>query len=231
MNRYVAVFRDEAGPAQSPRDRAPAQGGGADRLHRRSRHGLQPGRARSDRARLHARLRRGHRRWRRIERKESRGAQFRTDFPERNDDEWLKHIDISRNGDDTPQISYSPVTFTPVAARGAQVLDEESLMTAGNRVHAAHPALRPRVGRRALLGRAHDRARAAPLGAGGHPAGQGALRRLDRHPLLVQARRSAAPAACASTASPAWPATRTWTTRWPPPRTGSSRSSRWATCP
>ena len=28
-----------------------------------------------------------------IERKESRGAQYRTDFPERNDDEWLKHID------------------------------------------------------------------------------------------------------------------------------------------
>jgi succinate dehydrogenase / fumarate reductase flavoprotein subunit len=47
-----------------------------------------------------------------IERKESRGAQFRTDFPERNDDEWLKHIDISRNGDDTPQVSYSPVTIT-----------------------------------------------------------------------------------------------------------------------
>ena len=47
-----------------------------------------------------------------IDRKESRGAQFRTDFPERNDDEWIKHIDITRNGDDTPQISYSPVTFT-----------------------------------------------------------------------------------------------------------------------
>jgi succinate dehydrogenase / fumarate reductase flavoprotein subunit len=47
-----------------------------------------------------------------IERKESRGAQFRTDYPERNDDEWLKHIDLNRNGDDTPQISYSPVTIT-----------------------------------------------------------------------------------------------------------------------
>src|SRR5436190_4994609 len=47
-----------------------------------------------------------------IERTESRGAQFRTDFPERNDDEWLKHIDIIRNGDDTPEISYSPVTIT-----------------------------------------------------------------------------------------------------------------------
>ena len=32
------------------------------------------------------------------ERKESRGAQSRTDFPGRNDDEWLKHIDISVNG-------------------------------------------------------------------------------------------------------------------------------------
>jgi succinate dehydrogenase / fumarate reductase, flavoprotein subunit len=47
-----------------------------------------------------------------IERKESRGAQFRTDFPERNDDEWLKHIDITRNGEDTPEVSYSPVTIT-----------------------------------------------------------------------------------------------------------------------
>ncbi len=46
------------------------------------------------------------------ERKESRGAQFRTDFPKRMDDEWLKHIDISVNGADVPQVSYSPVTIT-----------------------------------------------------------------------------------------------------------------------
>jgi succinate dehydrogenase / fumarate reductase flavoprotein subunit len=46
-----------------------------------------------------------------IERKESRGAQFRTDYPERNDEEWLKHIDVSLNGDG-PQVSYSPVTIT-----------------------------------------------------------------------------------------------------------------------
>jgi succinate dehydrogenase / fumarate reductase flavoprotein subunit len=46
-----------------------------------------------------------------LERKESRGAQFRTDFPERNDAEWLKHIDITltENG---PEVSYSPVTIT-----------------------------------------------------------------------------------------------------------------------
>ena len=47
-----------------------------------------------------------------IERKESRGAQFRTDYPERDDDVWLKHIDIGRNGDDVPEVSYSPVTIT-----------------------------------------------------------------------------------------------------------------------
>jgi succinate dehydrogenase / fumarate reductase flavoprotein subunit len=47
-----------------------------------------------------------------IERKESRGAQFRTDFPDRNDAEWLKHIDVSRNGDASPHLSYSPVTIT-----------------------------------------------------------------------------------------------------------------------
>jgi len=46
------------------------------------------------------------------ERKESRGAQFRTDFPERNDGEWLKHIDVSANGDEEPTVSYSPVTIT-----------------------------------------------------------------------------------------------------------------------
>jgi succinate dehydrogenase / fumarate reductase flavoprotein subunit len=44
-------------------------------------------------------------------RTESRGAQFRTDFPERNDEEWLKHIDLTKT-DDGPEISYSDVTIT-----------------------------------------------------------------------------------------------------------------------
>src|SRR5579862_2654818 len=47
-----------------------------------------------------------------IERKESRGAQFRTDFPERDDTNWLKHIDITVDGDGAPKVSYSPVTIT-----------------------------------------------------------------------------------------------------------------------
>ena len=44
-------------------------------------------------------------------RTESRGAQYRTDYPERNDDEWLKHIELRRNGEG-PEISYSDVTIT-----------------------------------------------------------------------------------------------------------------------
>ena len=46
-----------------------------------------------------------------LHRTESRGAQYRTDFPERNDDEWLKHIDLKMNGEG-PEISYSDVTIT-----------------------------------------------------------------------------------------------------------------------
>ncbi len=46
-----------------------------------------------------------------IERKESRGAQFRTDYPDRNDGEWLRHITVEANGAE-PEISYSEVTMT-----------------------------------------------------------------------------------------------------------------------
>jgi succinate dehydrogenase / fumarate reductase, flavoprotein subunit len=46
-----------------------------------------------------------------IHRTESRGAQYRTDFPERNDEDWLKHIDLTLK-DDGPEISYSDVTIT-----------------------------------------------------------------------------------------------------------------------
>jgi succinate dehydrogenase / fumarate reductase flavoprotein subunit len=46
-----------------------------------------------------------------IERKESRGAQYRTDFPKRNDDEWLKHINVSADGGEA-EVSYSDVSLT-----------------------------------------------------------------------------------------------------------------------
>ena len=47
-----------------------------------------------------------------LERKESRGAQYRTDYPSRNDEEWLKHINLTVNGGDIPEVSYSDVTMT-----------------------------------------------------------------------------------------------------------------------
>jgi succinate dehydrogenase flavoprotein subunit len=46
-----------------------------------------------------------------IERKESRGAQYRTDFPERNDEEWLRHVTVTAE-DGEPKIGYSEVTLT-----------------------------------------------------------------------------------------------------------------------
>ena len=33
-------------------------------------------------------------------------------FTDRKDDEWLKHINVSRNGTDVPEVTYSPVTIT-----------------------------------------------------------------------------------------------------------------------
>jgi len=47
-----------------------------------------------------------------LERKESRGAQSRTDYPERNDAEWLKHIVLHYRGSNEPALSYLPVTIT-----------------------------------------------------------------------------------------------------------------------
>jgi succinate dehydrogenase / fumarate reductase flavoprotein subunit len=45
-------------------------------------------------------------------RKESRGAQARTDYPNRNDAEWLKHILVKYKAGGEPEISYLPVTIT-----------------------------------------------------------------------------------------------------------------------
>ena len=42
----------------------------------------------------------------------SHSSSFRTDYPERNDEEWLKHIDISLDGGEEPKVSYSSVTIT-----------------------------------------------------------------------------------------------------------------------
>ena len=46
-----------------------------------------------------------------LERKESRGAHTRTDMPDRDDENWLKHI-LVKDTDDGPQIEHLPVVIT-----------------------------------------------------------------------------------------------------------------------
>ena len=46
-----------------------------------------------------------------LERKESRGAHTRTDMPDRDDENWLKHI-LVKDSDDGPAISHLPVVIT-----------------------------------------------------------------------------------------------------------------------
>jgi succinate dehydrogenase / fumarate reductase flavoprotein subunit len=46
-----------------------------------------------------------------LERKESRGAHFMTEFPERDDENWIKHISV-QSTPDGPRLDYVPVTIT-----------------------------------------------------------------------------------------------------------------------
>ncbi|MBB4661693.1 FAD-binding protein [Conexibacter arvalis] len=46
------------------------------------------------------------------ERRESRGAQFRVDYPRRDDAGWLHHITVSRNGQEVPRTGTEPVAIT-----------------------------------------------------------------------------------------------------------------------
>jgi len=46
-----------------------------------------------------------------LERKDSRGAHSRTDFTERDDENWLKHVLVSHS-DDGPKVSHLPVVIT-----------------------------------------------------------------------------------------------------------------------
>ena len=209
MNEKCAVFRDEEGLTSAHETIRRLKEEADVGLHRRPRHGLQPGRARRDRARLHARLRRGIVIGA-LERKESRGAQFRLDFPERNDDEWLKHITISVERRGRPEGRLRSRDHDPVGAPGADLLD--------GRVHAQAPPLPARVRRGAVLGGVHrsTSTASAPCSTGSsRPRTARTARSASAAPA---APRSAAPAACASTAARRSPATRTSTR---PPRRAS----------
>ena len=46
-----------------------------------------------------------------LDRKDSRGAQARTDFPNRDDENWMKHVVVTK-GEVGPEISYLPVSIT-----------------------------------------------------------------------------------------------------------------------
>ncbi len=46
-----------------------------------------------------------------IERKDSRGAQSRTDYPDRDDENWMKHVVVTK-GEAGPEVSYLPVSIT-----------------------------------------------------------------------------------------------------------------------
>jgi len=47
-----------------------------------------------------------------ITRRESRGAHSRTDYPQRNDAEWLKHVVIRQQDAGPPALDFLPVTIT-----------------------------------------------------------------------------------------------------------------------
>ena len=47
-----------------------------------------------------------------LTRKESRGAHFRTDYLERDDEIWLKHILLYQSIEGPPQMDYLPVRIT-----------------------------------------------------------------------------------------------------------------------
>jgi len=47
-----------------------------------------------------------------LRREESRGAHQRTDFPRRDDQQFLAHSLVSRDEDGRPRVEYLPVTIT-----------------------------------------------------------------------------------------------------------------------
>jgi succinate dehydrogenase / fumarate reductase flavoprotein subunit len=52
-----------------------------------------------------------------LQRTESRGAHFREDYPERDDDNWMTHSVAMHGADDRPQLRHEPVVVTKFAPK------------------------------------------------------------------------------------------------------------------
>ena len=176
------------GVEQGARDRPPAEGGGHIAADRRPRLGVQPGRDRGDRARVHAR--RG-----RDDRGRRAGAQGVPRAPNgastsraqrRGVAQAHRHLDERRRRAASELLAGHD---HPLAARGKDLLSDA-------RVHAQDPPLRPAVGRGRAMGRAHGRPLAGAVGARRHPEDQATTRTARSGSAAPASRRSAARAAC-----------------------------------
>ena len=58
-----------------------------------------------------------------LAREESRGAHFRADFPERDDDGWLRAVVVAVGGNGEPELTTRPVELTRLAPKG-RVLEQ-----------------------------------------------------------------------------------------------------------
>ena len=110
MNRYLAVFRDQIGMATAIDELA----GVRERYANVS----VPDKGKTFNTNLIFTLELGFMldcaepiAYSALERQESRGAHTRTDMPDRDDDNWLKHI-LVRKGSEGPEFDYEPVVVT-----------------------------------------------------------------------------------------------------------------------
>ena len=176
MDAKVAVFRDEAGIQRGAGDRAPAQGGGRDRLHRRPRQRLQPGHPRRDRARLHDRQRRVH-----LHRRARAQGEPRRPVPDRLPGAQRRGVAQAHRpaaGRRRPGDLILRGDHHPVGTRKRGLTD--------GRVHAESPPLPARERRGPLLGGVQGRPRPLARGPRRDPPGQGPRRRLALGALLLQ---------------------------------------------
>ncbi len=116
-----------------------------------------------------------------MERSESRGGHFRTDFPERDDATWLKHIAVSTDGAGSPPTNPSPCHRDPMARAGEELLRRMPRYTL--RLRRFSPGDAPR----AVVGGRDDQSRSASLGPRRDPR-RSRPRRDARHPLLLSRR-------------------------------------------